>query len=355
MNKLEEARLAINSIDKEMAELFEKRMQAVEDVVNYKMENKMQVLDASREKEIIKRNVEYIENEDYQEYYLKLFDKMLELSKTYQRRIINKDKIAYQGVEGAFAHQASIELFPDSKHLNFASFEEVIKAVENGEVKYGVLPYENSYTGEVGEVSDLLRDHEVYINQVYDLKISQNLIGLHGSKISEIKEVYSHPQALKQSAKYLSGRDIEIKPYANTALAAKFVKESNDKTKAAIASVKTASLYDLEVLEADIQTSSSNTTRFIVISKDLKPEGNHFQIIFDVLNETGTLASAINLIAEYNLNMVSIKSRSIPKKPWEYYFQVEIEGNLHGENEQELISKLAKKCTFIKMLGSYNR
>lgn len=355
MNKLEEARKTINRVDEEMAKLFEERMQAVERVVAYKMENNMPVFDAQREKDLIAKNVSYIQEEKYKEFYLEQFAKMLEVSKNYQKQIINKDVIGYGGTKGAFSHIASMNLFPNYKYQAFTTFDEVVKAVENGEVEYGVIPFENSFTGEVGETSDLLRDHQVYIRDMYDLKINQNLLGVKGAKLSDVKQVYSHPQGLSQCTLFLKGRGIEKIAYPNTALAAQYVASTQDKSKAAIASIETAKIFDLEVMEENINNTSDNTTRFIVIHKELKEEGNRFQMLFTVKNETGMLANAMNCIADYGFNMKSIKSRAIPNQPFSYYFHVEIEGSLHDAKAKEMLEALDKHCTDIKILGGYFR
>lgn len=355
MNKLEKARLKINEIDQKMAELFEARMQAVEDVVDYKIENNMQVLDTSREKVLIAKNVSYIKQEKYKESYLDYFHEMLRISKNYQKQIINKDRIGYGGTKGAFSHIATMKLFPNHKLVAYTTFEEVVKAVQNGDLEYGVIPFENSSTGEVAETSDLLRDHNVYIQGTYDLKITQNLLGIHGATIKDIKEVYSHPQGFSQCDLFLKGRDFTKITYPNTALAAEMVAQKQDKKKAAIASLETAKIFDLEVIEENINTSSDNTTRFIVISKEMHEEGDYFQMLFTVKNESGTLAKAMNAIAEYGYNMQSIKSRAIPNEPWSYYFHVEVEGNLRDENAKTMICNLKKHCTDVKLLGAYSK
>lgn len=353
MSKLEKAREKINAIDKEMAELFEKRMEAVEEVVEYKMENGMNVLDSSREKVLIEKNSSYIHDAKYRDSYLNFLKAELAVSRNYQQSILSKDVIGYQGTYGAFAYIATTSVFPNHKYIAFPTFEDVIKAVENQEIEYGVIPFENSFTGEVGEVSDLMREHDVYITQIYDLKVDQNLLGIKGSNLSTIKKIYSHAQGLSQSSLFLKGRDFELIPYPNTALAAKLVSELQDPTVAAIASRDTAELFGLEVIEANIQTAVDNTTRFIVINNKLVKHGNYFQMLFTTNNETGALANAMNLIASYGFNMESIKSRAIPNKQWSYYFHVEIAGSLQDNKTQEMLVALKAICIDVKILGSY--
>lgn len=355
MNKLDKARNEINTIDQQMANLFEKRMEAVEAVVQYKIENNKPVFDASREQELIKRNVSLIENEIYKQSYITFFQTVLDVSKAYQKAIINKDIVAYAGTYGAFSYLACEKLFATFQKQSFTTFQEVFRAVDRQEVAYGVVPFENSYTGEVGEVSDLLREYNVYIIDTYDLKVDQNLLGIKGANLSQIKQVYSHPQAISQCSLFLRGREFECIPYANTALAAQFVSEKQDPTMAAIASKDTATLFNLDIIESNIHTVADNTTRFIVIAKDMQEVGTHFQMLFTTKNETGALAKAMNIIASNGFNMESIKSRAIPNDAWSYYFHVEIEGNLKDVKTKAMIEVLHDVCTDIKVLGAYTK
>lgn len=353
MSLLDDARKRINAIDEEMAGLFEERMQAVEDVIRYKQEHQMQVLDTSREQYVIEHNTSYIQREEYKDSYIEFITDMLAISRKYQRSIINQDLIGYSGTEGAFSHIASERVFPDHRKKSYASFEDVFHAVEEREVAYGVIPFENSYTGEVGEVLDLLMRYDVYINDVYDLRISQNLLGVKGASLTDIKQVYSKDQAIYQSKKFLEGRGYELISYPNTALAAEYIAKENDISKAAIAAKENASLYGLDILAEDINTSEQNTTRFIIISKKLIPHGNRFSLAFTTHHKAGALVHAMNIIAKYGFNMQSIKSRSIKECPWEYYFYVEIEGDLGDAREQHLISELKEVCEEVKILGAY--
>lgn len=355
MSKLDDARKVINEIDKDMAQLFEKRMEAVEAVVAYKLEHNMEVLDAKREQQLLDKNIQYISERKYQSSYITFLQTMLQVSRAYQQSILNHDVIAYQGTYGAFSYIAATKLFKDYTYRAFSTFEDVFKAVSQEEVAYGVIPFENSFTGEVGEVSDLLLTYPVYIRDIYDLKVDQNLLACKGATMQTLKQVYSHPQALSQCALFLKGMDIEKIPYPNTALASEFVAKQQDLSLAAIASKETAQLFGLDIMEANIHTTMDNTTRFIVISKQPPTSGNHFQMIFTTKNETGALAEAMNLIASYGFNMESIKSRAIPSEPWSYYFHVEIAGDLTEPKTQAMLEKLRELCTDVKLLGSYNK
>lgn len=356
MNTLEEARNKINAIDEAMAKLFEQRMQAVEEVIAYKQEHDMPVLDTSREQEILTRNMNRLKHDAYRKYYEAFQKNVMELSKRHQKMILSKDVVGYQGIEGAFSHIACGHLFPDERKVRYASFEDVIKAVREHDVCYGVLPFENSYTGEVGEVLDLLMKYDgVHIQKIYDLEISQNLLGIKGADLHDVKQVYSKDQAIHQSRKFLEGRDFELIPYPNTALAAEYVAKQKDKSKAAIAAKENASLYDLDILASDINTSAQNTTRFIVISDELKLQGNTFSLLFTVPHTAGSLAEAMQIIADRGYNMQSIKSRSRLDRAWEYYFYVEIAGRADNEKAKQLLRDLSKLCEDIKILGAYDK
>ena len=325
MSMLDEARKQINEIDAQMAELFEQRMHAVEDVIAYKQEHQMPVLDSGREKAVIERNQELIQDERYKESYRQFITHVMEVSRAYQKKVLNQDVVAYGGARGAFSHIAAMKCFPQCELRNYPTFEEVFQAVVNADAAYGVIPFENSYTGEVGDMLDMLLEYDVSIQYMYDLKICQNLLGVPGASLEDIRQVYSHPQALAQSSLFLQGRGLDLIPYGNTALAAQYVAETKDPSKAAIASIETAELYGLNVLVRDINTSSQNATRFVIIAKTPKESGNRFSLLFTVRHETGALMQVMQLMAKYGMNLESIKSRSLHDQPWAYYFYCEID------------------------------
>ena len=299
--------------------------------------------------------LQYIKEEKYQDSYKEFLQDIMAISRKYQKMILNQDVVGYQGVEGAFSHIACTHVFPEHKKQRYASFEDVFKAVVDGEIRYGIVPFENSYTGEVGEVLDLLIKYPVYVCKDYDLKISQNLLGIPGAKLEDIRQVYSKDQAIYQSKQFLEGRGYELIPYPNTALAAEYIAKQNDKKKAAIAAKENAERYGLAVLAEDINTSAQNTTRFIIIGRDLQPSGNIFSLAVIIPHKAGALVSAMNIIARHGFNMQSIISRSIKDRPWEYYFYVEIDGNIQKEQEQLLVQELKDVCEEVRILGAYTK
>ena len=355
MNSLETARAQINRIDREMAALFEERMEAVEAIIQYKKENHLEILDAGREREVVRRNSQLIQNPQLAEYYADFITHLMGLSKEYQARLLHRDWVGYQGVEGAFSHIASRRLFPHGQIHSYQSFEAVFDALDQGEIAYGVIPIENSFTGDVGNVLELLWAHDCYITNLYDLPIVQNLLAPKGTRLDQVRQVYSHPQALAQSQKFLQDLKLTPVPYGDTALAAKYVSQEGDPAKAAIASAETADLYGLEVLVPSINTSTENTTRFAVVSKNLPLDGNRFSLLFAVSHDAGSLAKVIQIIAQRGFSLESIKSRSMHSTPWQYFFYVEVIGRLRSPEGEGLLEAIRPACSHLRVLGVYDR
>jgi chorismate mutase/prephenate dehydratase len=354
MKDLKELREEIEIIDKEMIKLFVRRMEIVKGVALYKQANNMDVLDRSRELELLEKTSALVPGEDLRKYYRELLEKQMELSRDYQRKILGvKTKVAYQGVEGAFQHKAMKELFYKCEENSYLTFEEVFRAVASKEMDYGVLPIENSNTGEISEIFDLLRKYDCYITKVHSLKIEQHLLGIKGSKIDEIKEVYSHPQGFLQSSKFLQGRGWKEIPYHNTAVSAKYVSDQGDKTKGTIGSYDTADLYNLDILADNINTNEQNYTKFIVISSVKPQEGDSCALIFTLPHESGSLMKIVDAIAKRGYNMLNIKSRPVKNVPWEYFFYLEFQGDM--DNSKELLEELKENSLSFKVVGRYQK
>lgn len=358
MSSLEEARKIINEVDSKMAELFVRRMHAAEMVAEYKKEHGLKIFDPVREEEVIRKNSELVEDAVIREYYVNFLKNNMAVSRDYQDRIMSGMTIAYCGTEGAFAHIATMKLFPTARKVAYADFQSAYKSVVDGECDCAVLPIENSYNGEVGQVTDLMFSGPLYINGVMDLAVSQDLLAVPGAQISDIKEVISHPQALGQCADYLRDKEFTQQEYTNTALAAKLVAERADKSLAAIASAEAAEIFGLQVLERNINASRSNTTRFAVFSRSerrhtKKEMGIHTILLFTVRNEAGALAKAIEIIGKHGFNMRSLRSRPMKELLWQYYFYVEAEGNIHTDEGKEMMLELHNYCDRLKSVGTY--
>ena len=361
MNKLESARKIINDIDKEMASLFEKRMEAVSFVAEYKKEHGLSILDLTREKEIIKNNSSYISSNEIKEYYIKFLEYNMELSRNYQSRLNCGMKVAYSGVEGAFAYIAAKKMFPESNLIAYQSFEEAYKSVEDGVCDACVLPIENSFAGDVGTVMDLIFSGGLYVNQVIDLPIEHNLLANEGATLETVKQVISHPQALSQCSTYISSHKLEAKPYTNTALSAKLVKESGSCEIAAIASDETAKIFGLKILESKINESRNNTTRFGAFSRVQNEQqskkrnmNDHFILVFTVKNEAGALAKTLDIIGAHGFNMRNLRSRPMKELLWSYYFYIEADGSINTQNGKDMLRELNATCDKLKLAGIYN-
>ena len=354
-NRLEEARKIINKVDAQMAELFVERMRAAELVYAYKKEYGLPILDAKREAAVIERNASALEDEVLRGYYIDFLRDVMAVSRAYQYRMQSGLKVAYSGVEGAFAHIAAGRIFPEANRIPYRDFALAYDAVVRGESDFAILPIENSYAGEVGQTIDLLFTGTLYVNGIYELKICQNLLGVPGSTVADIRRVTSHPQALSQCHDYIALHGFTTEEASNTAIAAKTVAASGDKTLGAIASVETAELYGLQVLDSNIHKSAENTTRFAVLSKVRAntPAYTNSVLMFSVKNEAGTLANAIGIIGKYGYNMTALRSRPLKDHSWQYYFYVELDGSTDTDDGKRMMQELGAVCDKLKLAGTF--
>lgn len=358
MTELDKARQIINDVDKELGRLFEKRMDAVRIVADYKKKHGLPVENSSREEEVIERNVKNINDDDYKPYYTSFLRNNMELAKSFQHRLLDGMRVAFSGVKGAFADIACKKIFPDASRIAYPDFKSAYKSVENGECDCVLLPIENSFNGDVGQVMDLAFFGKLYINGIYEAEIVQNLLACKGSDISKIKKVISHPQALGQCAEFIEKYGLEKIEAENTAIAAKEVAESGRCDIAAIASEDAAERYDLSVIQSHINQSSSNTTRFAVFSLSQKvPQhtDGHFILLFTVKHVAGSLGRAISVIGEHGFNLLSLKSRPTKDLVWNYYFYAEGEGDVSSEKGQQMLKKLSDCCSDVKLVGSFEK
>ncbi|MFV0413134.1 MAG: chorismate mutase [Oscillospiraceae bacterium] len=356
MPTLEEIRQKIDAIDREMAALFEQRMAIAADVASYKKQNSLPVLDAGREKAVVQKNLAFLQNAALAPYYTDFICQVMTSSRQYQTQLLGQNTVAYQGAEGGFGHQVALALYPNAEFAAEATFGSVFDAVEEGRAAFGIVPFENSTTGDVSGVLDLCYSHRCYVAAMYDLPVTQNLLGLPGSDLTGVKTVVSHVQALEQCQRFLANLGAAQLPFANTALAAKYVAETGDASVAAIASLDACERYGLVPLVKDIATEAGNTTRFIVISREApRGEGSKFSLLFTVENLVGRLARVIAAIAAEGFDMESIKSRPMPQNPWQYYFYTELVGAPSSQQAEALLAKLREVCLSVRILGVYNR
>lgn len=362
-SKLDKAREIIDRVDREMAALFIERMEASRLVAEYKLEKGLPILDSAREAEVIRKNLEYLKDADdaVRDFYVNFMRETMAVSKRYQSRLMTGMRVAFCGCEGAFAHIAAGKIFPYATAVAYDTFNDAYEAVEKGECDAAVLPMENSSAGEVGQVSDLIFSGSLYVNGTYDLAVQHHLLTLPGASVEDIREVYSHPQALSQCAPFIRARGLREHEFVNTALAAEYVAKLGDRSVAAIGSEMAARLYGLSMAVPSINEVSNNTTRFGIMSRSRnKTEGGRgmdisFILMFTVRHEAGSLAKAIDIIGKYGYNMQSLRSRPMKELLWQYYFYIEAEGNIDSENGREMLAELEPYCDQLKLVGSFSK
>ncbi len=358
MNKLDQARLLINETDSEMARLFEQRMEAVRLVAEHKKENGLPIDDFEREEAIIRKNSALISDEEFRSYYVNFLRATIDISKQFQHRLLDGMRVAYSGVEGAFANLTAERIFPDAACIGYSDFSAAYQSVVDGECDCVLLPVENSQNGDVGKVLDLAFFGSLSITGLYEAEVVQNLLAVKGADISDIKEVISHPQALGQCASFIEKHGFKTIEAVNTAVAAKMVAESGRTDIAAIASVEAGEKFGLNKLEGHINEAANNTTRFAVFSRSHKapaPGDKRFIMLFTVKNAAGSLGKAVSVIGEHGFNLRALKSRPTKDLIWDYYFYAEGEGNLASVGGKAMLAQLATCCNNIKIIASYEK
>ncbi|HEY8421885.1 MAG TPA: chorismate mutase [Thermoclostridium sp.] len=371
-NNISYLRSRINSIDEELVKLFEKRMETVAQIAEYKKHKNMSIVDSDREAEVIERAVSLLVNKNLKEYVTFFIEDLMTVSKQYQIEKVggldfagskisdetykHKSPVGFYGQTGSFSEEAAINYFgTECPRKGYVRFDEVINALLNNEIGAGVLPVENSSTGTIAEVMDLIRDNNVYITGEHIEKVRHHLLVIPGTKLSDIKTVYSHHQGIEQCNQFLKQYPFEQVIYKSTADSAKLVKDLGDKTKAAIGSERCAQIYGLEVLVPDIHYNKNNYTRFIVIERNLSVNSkcNKISIIMDIKHRTGALYNVLRLFKQRNINLLKIESRPIIGRPWEYMFFFDFEGNIGEDRVKKLIESLKCQSNNFRLLGNY--
>lgn len=359
MNNLNEAREKINDLDRQMAKHFEERMALCKQIAEYKKMNSLPILDTSREDAVIKNNLSFINDEELKPYYITYIKNLLNISKDYQRSLLNGLKIAYSGIEGAYGYIAAKRMYPNCELVSNSNFSKTFKSVEDGINDRAVMPIENSFAGDVGEVMDLIFSGSLYINRIFDLEIEHNLMVNAGTNFSDIEIIVSHPQALAQCSKFIEEYNFKTIEEVNTAFAAKRLKEIGDKNMAVIASKETAEAYGLTILKEKINNSGLNTTRFASFSrvmsnyKDVGASKKNFILVFTVKNVAGALAKCLDIIGAHGFNMRNLRSRPMKELMWTYYFFCEIEGDIESNDAKNMLLALKTFCDRLKIVGNY--
>ena len=267
-------------------------------------------------------------------------------------------KVAFQGIRGAYSEMAVHEHFGKAVDtVGCDAFDDVYDRVESGEVTYGFIPVENTIAGTVVENYDLLFANDIFVIAEVYLPIRHTLLAKKGARLEEIKEAISHPHALKQCKVYLKSKNIKMVPSYDTAGAAQAVASSDRTDCAAIASALCAEIYDMKILERDIQTNSSNTTRFFVLAKKENVPVDHktgkTTVAFKTRHYPGALVDCLKIFQKYSLNLTKLESRPIPENPWEYVFYAAFEAGIDADEVKSAIGELTLHALFVKLLGSY--
>ena len=373
---IKDLRNEIDRIDGELTKLFKERMETASEIAKYKKENNMAVFNKEREREVLNSVTENMPAE-LQGYTKTLYETIFNLSRSYQKRIItpkssiskmleevtastpcerpDRAVVACQGVEGAYSQFACDKMFTYPSIVYCRGFEDVFRAVDSGLCRYGVLPVENSTAGTVNKVYDLMNEHKFYIVHSLKLFIRHSLLAPEGVAISDIKEVFSHEQALNQCSEYLASLGVKVTVCENTAVAAKMVAASGRKDCASIGSKDSAELYGLNVLKTGIQNTDNNYTRFICISKkpEIYPGAKKTSFMMTIPHEPGSLYNILSRFAALGLNMTKLESRPIPGSNFEFMFYFDIDASVYSDNLKALLSELENDSQQFSYLGSY--
>ena len=376
--EISELRKEIDQIDGEMIRLFTRRMEISSQVAQYKRERNLPIHVPAREREILK-SVAQQAGPEYGNYARVLYSMIFELSRSYQGKLndVKTDlyhqiadsiettpslfpqdpMVACQGVEGAYAQIACEKIFKDPFIMYFKTFEGVFSAIEQGLCRYGILPIENSTAGSVKKVYDLMIHHNFSIVRSFRLKINHSLLALPGTKLEDIREIYSHEQAISQCSGFLSTLpNVKVIPVENTAVAAEMVASSGRRDIAALSSRSCAELYGLDTLAASVQDAGNNRTRFICISKELEvyPGADKASIMMILPHKPGALYKVLARLYTLGINVTKLESRPLPDRDFEFMFYFDLETSIYSEEFVQLLCELDDLCEEFKYLGSYS-
>lgn len=374
---IEDLRKKIDGIDSEMCRLFAERMQVVTDIARYKKENNMVVYHPSRARAVL-QNISKQLGPEFEGYGRSLYRTIFDLSESYQTRMLSEGEeffknikevtskppmpfpkrasVACAGCEGAYAHLAAERLFDLPEMIYVNNFDSVFRAVSSGLCEYGILPIENSLAGSVNAIYDLLGEYNVSIARSVRLKVDHSLLTQPGAKLEDIKEIYSHQQAISQCSEFLSNlKNVRVIAVENTAEAARMVAKSGDKSKASISSRLCAELYQLQTLKNAIQNRDNNYTRFICIAKQpqIYSGANRTSIMMVIPHRPGTLFHILSRFNATGVNLVKLESRQIPEREFEYRFYFDIEASVYSTEFQSLMCELNNCGEQFKYFGTY--
>ena len=369
----------IDKLDSQLVELLEERLEIVQEVAQFKKQTGKRIFDEEREKEVVQKNLKRVKNKELNHYIELILKDIMDSSKEYQKfkigistKYVNdldlKDKqLGYTGVPGSYAYEVLMNILKNNKNLDvdsieenknifhFNSHKELVEAVHTKKIDIGILPIENSIVGEVRDSIDLINTKNIHIIGEVRHKISHNLLGVKGSRIEDIRNIYSHDQAFMQCSQFLSNHEWHLNRMTNTAISGKYIAAEGKKENACIANMKTKEVYGLELLKKNINNEEENYTRFFIISNEeaVIDGSNKISIVTSANNESGALIGLLQIFYKYGLNMVNLKSRPRANKPWEYYFYIDFEGNMSSEKVRMALEEMREKSNYLQILGNY--
>jgi len=369
----------IDKLDSQLVELLEERLEIVQEVAQFKKQTGKRIFDEEREKEVVQKNLKRVKNKELNHYIELILKDIMDSSKEYQKfkigistKYVNdldlKDKkLGYTGVPGSYAYEVLMNILKNNKNLDvdsieenknifhFNSHKELVEAVHTKKIDIGILPIENSIVGEVRDSIDLINTKNIHIIGEVRHKISHNLLGVKGSRIEDIRNIYSHDQAFMQCSQFLSKHEWHLNRMTNTAISGKYIAAEGKKENACIANMKTKEVYELELLKKNINNEEENYTRFFIISNEeaVIDGSDKISIVTSANNESGALIGLLQIFYKYGLNMVNLKSRPRANKPWEYYFYIDFEGNMSSEKVRMALEEMREKSNYLQILGNY--
>ena len=382
MRDLQQCRAEIDRLDRQIVALFEERMAVCREVGAYKVAHHLPVLDEERERQVLQAKAALLQDADLRPQVIALFETIMAGSRSLQRRMVTEtdpakagdlgayqamrhwsgqplteQRVLYQGQPGAYCEEAAMGFFGDDcQRLNLKTWDGVFWGVKEGFGDFGVVPIENSSTGSINDVFDLLGQFGCYIVGEQIVPVRHCLVALPNASMDTITDVYSHAQGFAQCRPFLGEHPKwEHHEMVNTAVAAKFVAESGDSTKAAIASRRAAELYGLQILQSAINENVRNYTRFLIVAAEPRfPEdANKISVRFTIPHREGSLCRILQIFAQAGLNLEKLESRPVPESRWEYSFYADFTGNLRREEMDRGIRELIDAASSFRILGNY--
>lgn len=372
-DKLDQIRKLLDQTDKKIIDALARRQELIREISDLKIDEKKHIRDIDREEELLNKIAELARRAGLDRYFAEqLFKDIIHHSVRFQthslidhhndRRDRGTVRVAYQGTDGAFSHQAAYrhfeERYSDVQCFGYDTFQQAATAVEDEDVDYAILPIENTTAGSINETYDILGHGDLHIVGEEAIRVVHCLLALEKIPIDRIRRILSHPQAIAQCSVFLSGlHRCKVESYIDTAMAAKKVLEDGDLSQAAIAGSHAAKIYDLQILERDIANQPENFTRFVIVSREpvhCDPQIRcKTSLMMVTSHDKGSLISCLRVLEEHGINMTKLESRPKPNEPWRYLFYLDIEANIDEPDTKKALKELEQKAASLKVLGCY--